>query len=85
MSTCKLCKKALQTAAEEVRGDVCFKCIPNGVQIMWTKNIYDEQTKRYRWIVRTKEIVRRRVTNSLFQGYQPQVQDVYRYKKYVSK
>ncbi|MFN8359329.1 MAG: hypothetical protein U0264_05380 [Candidatus Kapaibacterium sp.] len=52
---------------------------------MWTKNIYDEQTKRYRWIVRTKEIVRRRVTNSLFQGYQPQVQDVYRYKKYVSK
>lgn len=85
MSTCKLCKNALNTVEEEVRGDICFKCIPNGIQIMWSKYIYDSNLDKWKWVIRTKELVRRRVTDSLFKNFRPEVKDIYRFKKYVSK
>lgn len=85
MSTCKLCKNSLQTPAEEVRGDLCFKCIPNGIQIMWTKFVLDKRIGKWRWVVKTKELKLRRVTDSLFQNYKPDIKDVYKFKKYVSK
>jgi len=85
MSTCKLCKRSIQTPTEEERGDLCFKCIPNGIQIMWVRFVLDKRIDKWRWVVKTKELKHRRVTDSLFKNYQSDIKDVYRFKKYVSQ
>ena len=85
MSVCQKCKNALYTHEEEKRHRICFKCVPNGIEIISVKEAFDKFTGKMVVVVKTKELLHKRVTPSLFSGEPAEVQEVYKTRKYFSK
>jgi len=82
---CIFCKKNRLTEPEQRRKDVCFKCIPEDETITSKKEIYDSDREIMRLVIRTKKLLHRRITDSLFAGEPSIERKVYAHKKYTSK
>lgn len=85
MSVCQKCGNALFTPAEEKRHKICFKCVPNGIEITSVKKKYDKLANEMVVIVKTKEILHKRITPSLFAGMPSDIKEVKKVRTYLSK
>lgn len=84
MSVCKLCGKGLYDHTDELRGNICKKCVPQDETIVSAKLIYDKEKQAHKYKVKTKVFTHNEIVEPLFKGFPKNIMPCYKIKVYYS-